>query len=114
MGSNLNAILHIQDELALAGFQDLRRKDLKCPAGPWPKKRRLQECGHILRDVIMWGLVGLARRPFRDGLGWTNLQIEMFLIEVRKSIMAEERGLPKFHSYFPFHSIYGYKPLDAA
>ncbi|KAK5995301.1 Methyltransferase pytC [Cladobotryum mycophilum] len=115
LGSNLNAILHIQDELAAAGFQGIHRKDLKCPNGPWPKRRRLQECGHILRDVCMWGLVGLARRPFRDGLGWTNLQIEMFLVDVRRSLIASDpNGLPTYHSYFPFHSIYGYKPLDAA
>ncbi|GFP54810.1 probable methyltransferase tdiE [Trichoderma asperellum] len=114
LGANLHAILNVQDELAAAGFQGIRRVDLKCPNGPWPKLRRLQECGHILRDVIMWGLVGLARRPFMLGLGWTTIQIEMFLVDVRKSIIAEENGLPKFHSYFPFHSIYGYKPLDAA
>ncbi|KAM0481038.1 hypothetical protein ACHAPX_003929 [Trichoderma viride] len=113
LGSNLHAILNVQDELVAAGFQGIRRVDLKCPNGPWPKLRRLQECGHILRDVIMWGLVGLARRPFMLGLGWTAIQIEMFLVDVRKSIIAEENGLPKFHSYFPFHNIYGYKPLDA-
>ncbi|RFU80601.1 methyltransferase [Trichoderma arundinaceum] len=114
LGSDLNAILSVQDELAAAGFKGLRRTDLKCPNGPWPKLRRLQECGHILRDVIMWGLVGLARRPFHNGLGWTPIQIEMFLVDVRKSIIAERNGLPKFHSYFPFHNIYGHKPLDAA
>ncbi|KAJ4861908.1 S-adenosyl-L-methionine-dependent methyltransferase [Trichoderma camerunense] len=114
LGSNLHGILNVQDELAAAGFQDLHRLDLKCPNGPWPKSRRLQECGHILRDVILWGLVGLARRPLHHGLGWTPIQIEMFLVEVRKSVIAERNGLPKFHSYFPFHNIYGQKPLDAA
>ncbi|KAM0245577.1 hypothetical protein ACHAQJ_010525 [Trichoderma viride] len=114
LGSNLHAILNVQDELKAAGFQGIGRIDLKCPNGPWPKSRRLQECGHILRDVILWGLIGLARRPLGHGLGWTTVQIEMFLVDVRKAIIAERNGLPKFHSYFPFHNIYGYKPLDAA
>ncbi|KAL7810100.1 methyltransferase [Trichoderma aethiopicum] len=114
LGSNLHAILSVKDELAAAGFQGIHQIDLKCPNGPWPKLRRLQECGHILRDAIMWGLVGLARRPLHHGLGWTTIQIEMFLVEVRKSIIAENNGIPKFHSYFPFHTIYGYKPLDDA
>ncbi|CAM1502429.1 Fc.00g044130.m01.CDS01 [Cosmosporella sp. VM-42] len=113
LGTDLLGILHVEDELEAAGFEDIRHKSLKCPAGPWPKKRRLQECGHVLRDVIMWGLIGLSRRPFRDGLGWTQLQIEMFLVDVRKSLSEEVNGLPKFHSYFPFHSLYGRKPLDA-
>lgn len=113
MGSDLHGIVHVEEELNAAGFQDLRCKFLKCPIGPWPKKLRLQECGHILRDVCLYGLNGLTRRPFRDGLGWTNVQIEMFLVEVRKSLIAEDHhGLPKFHSYFPFYSVYGRKPLN--
>lgn len=113
LGSNLYSILNVEKELGAAGFESVRSRSLKCPAGPWPKKRRLQECGHVLRDVIMWGLVGLARRPFRDGLNWTSVQIEMFLVEVRKSLSEEVNGLPKFHSYFPYYSVYGRKPLDA-
>lgn len=113
LGSELHGITRAPDELAAAGFQNVKVRPLKCPAGPWAKKQRLQECGHILRDVILWGLNGLARRPFRDGLGWTDLQIEMFLVDVRKSITDERNGLPIFHSYFPFDSICGQKPVDA-
>ncbi|ODA80194.1 hypothetical protein RJ55_03152 [Drechmeria coniospora] len=110
LGSQLNSIQHAEDELLAAGFEDLRYQDLKSPIGPWPKRPQLRECGSILRDVIMWGLIGLARRPFRDGLGWTSVQIEMFLIEVRKDLAREVDGVPVFHSYFFFRSIYGRKP----
>ncbi|KAM4062786.1 methyltransferase [Hirsutella rhossiliensis] len=110
LGSQLNSVQYAEDELLAAGFTDLRYQDLKCPVGPWPKKLRLQECGHILRDVIMWGLVGLSKRPFRDGLGWTDLQIEMFLVNVRKDLSRQVGSLPRFHSYFPFRSISGRKP----
>ncbi|KAI9151584.1 Secondary metabolism regulator laeA [Paramyrothecium foliicola] len=113
LGSDIHGITHVEPELKEAGFEGFQSMQLKCPVGPWPKKRRLQECGHVLRDAIMWGLVGLARRPFRDGLNWTLVQIEMFLVEVRKSIVDEVDGLPKYHSYFPYHSIYVRKPLDA-
>ncbi|KAF5024206.1 hypothetical protein F66182_3720 [Fusarium sp. NRRL 66182] len=112
LGTNIHGVNHVEDELREAGFEDITRKTLKCPLGPWAKKPRLQECGHILRDVVMWGLVGLARRPFRDGLHWTLLQIEMFLVQVRKSLVEEVNGLPKYHSYFPFHNIHARKPLD--
>jgi hypothetical protein len=111
LGSDLHGIRHVESELTEAGFQDLRIKSFKCPVGPWAKKQRLQECGHVLRDVIMWGLNGLSRRPFRDGLGWTNLQIEMFLVDVRKSISEEVNGIPKHHTYYPFQSISGRRPL---
>lgn len=111
LGTDLLGIRNVEDELSAAGFQGVIQTNLKCPIGPWAKKTRLQECGHVLRDVIMWGLIGLSRRPFRDGLKWTTLQIEMFLVDVRKALSEEVNGLPKFHSYFPFHSLYAQKPL---
>lgn len=111
LGSEMNAILKSEDELRAAGFQNIRNKNFKCPLGPWAKKKNLQECGHVLRDVVMYGLNGLARRPFRDGLGWTPIQIEMFLVDVRKHVVEEKNGIPVFHSYFPFRSICGQKPM---
>lgn len=111
-GADLHAVRSVEPELRAAGFEGFWRKSLKCPVGPWAKKKRLQECGHILRDVIMWGLNGLARRPFRNGLGWTTVQIEMFLVEVRKSLSEEENGLPRHHTYFPYHAMYARKPFD--
>ncbi|KAF4983689.1 hypothetical protein FZEAL_956 [Fusarium zealandicum] len=112
LGTDIHGITYVEDELLDAGFEGLTRKNHKCPVGPWPKKTRLQECGHIMRDVVMWGLVGLARKPLRDGLKWTLIQIEMFLVEVRKSLTEDTNGLPIRHTYFPFHSIYARKPLN--
>jgi len=113
LGSDLLAIRHVQSEILDAGFELVDYRQLKCPVGPWAKKRRLQECGHILRDVCMEGLTGLARKPFGKGLQWKQERIEVFLIDVRKALTAEENGLPKFHSYFPFYNICARKPLDA-
>lgn len=113
LGTDLHGIEDVDNELAAAGFEDIRVRQLKCPIGPWAKKERLQECGHVLRDVILFGLNGMARKPFRDGLHWTELQIQMFLVEVRKALSAEEKGLPKFHCYYPYRSVCGRKPLDA-
>jgi hypothetical protein len=111
LGLELHGILKAKNELAEAGFECIQQKNYKCPIGPWAKKQKLQECGHILRDVILWGVNGLSRKPFRDGLGWTNLQIEMFLVDVRKSVSEEVNNLPKHHTYYPFYNIYGRKPL---
>lgn len=113
LGSDMHGILYVEDELAQAGFENVSRQSFKCPTGPWPKKRRLQECGFVLRDCILWGLVGLSRKPLRDGLGWTPLQIEMHLVDVRKSLSAEVNGLPKYHSYYPYSCIFARKPLDS-
>ncbi|OAA70663.1 Methyltransferase type 11 [Cordyceps fumosorosea ARSEF 2679] len=113
-GSDLLGVRQVDAELARAGFRGLGYRQKKCPNGPWARRRRLQECGHILRDVCMQGLIGLARRPFRDGLQWTPTQTEVFLVDVRRALMAVgESGLPRHHSYFPFHNLYAQKPLDA-
>ncbi|KAG9254733.1 methyltransferase [Emericellopsis atlantica] len=114
LGSDMNGILSAEHEMRAAGLQKIHVKLSKCPVGPWAKKKKLQECGHILRDVVLMGLNGLARRPFRDGLHWTPAQIELHLVDVRKAITAEHNGLLVHHAYFPFRAIYGRKPLDVA
>jgi SAM-dependent methyltransferase len=106
LGSELNAILDVPDELRAAGFEEVNVIQHKCPIGVWPREKRLRLCGLFLRTAIMDGLRGLSKRPFGTGLGWTQVQIEMFLIEVRKCVMDSE-----FHTYFPLHVVYGRKPL---
>ncbi|KAL9566508.1 hypothetical protein ACKAV7_009423 [Fusarium commune] len=113
LGTDLHGINHVGHELQETGFENITTKCYKCPVGPWAKKKRLQECGHVLRDVVMLSLHGLSRKPLRDGLGWTLIQIEMFLIEVRKSLTQEVNGLPKFHTYFPYYNIHARKPLNS-
>lgn len=107
MGCELNAIVHMPDDMRRVGFEEVQVVQHKCPIGVWPKEHRLRLCGLFLRTAIMDGLKGLSTRPFGTGLGWTPLQIEMFLIEVRKHVMDSS-----FHTYFPFHVVYGRKPLN--
>ncbi|RDA90001.1 hypothetical protein CP533_1482 [Ophiocordyceps camponoti-saundersi (nom. inval.)] len=112
LGSDLNGIRHVEPELLAAGFGDVSSRDVRCPLGPWPEGRRARERGRALRDAMSLGLVGLARRPLRDGLGWSAVQIEMFLVDVRKDLVREaEDGRPLFHSYFPFRVVFARKPV---
>lgn len=106
LGGDLNAVLGVPAEMTAAGFEDVKVVVHKCPIGVWPRDSRLRLCGLFLRTAIMDGLKGLSGRPFGTGLGWTQLQIEMFLVEVRKAVMDG-----RHHTYFPFHVIYGRKPL---
>jgi hypothetical protein len=106
LGCEMDAILHAESDLRAAGFEHVRRKTFKCPIGVWPKLQHLAYCGDLLKSVILDGLVGLSRKPFGIGLGWTPLQIEIFLVEVRKSVADKS-----FHTYIPLHSVYGRKPV---
>ena len=107
MGSELHAIHGIADQLTEAGFEDVQTVVHKCPLGVWPRDKRLRLCGLFLRTAIMDGLRGFAQRPLASGLGWTPIQIEIFLMDVRKSVMDSS-----FHTYYPFHVVYGRKPLS--
>ncbi len=53
----------------------------------------------------MDGLSGLSRRPLM-ALGWTQLQIEMFLVDVRKAV-----GDESVHAYCTLHVVHGRKPV---
>lgn len=105
LGSDGFAVLRMPERMQAAGFEDVQKKTHKCPIGAWPRDRRLRYCGLFMRTSIMDGLRGLSRRPL-TALGWTPLQIEMFLVEVRKALMETS-----VHSYLGLHVIYGRKPL---
>jgi hypothetical protein len=106
LGSEVHAILPLPEAMAAAGFEDVRHTTHKCPLGVWPRDKRLRICGLFLRTVIMDGLRGLSRRPLM-ALGWTELQIEMFLVEVRRALMEAD-----VHVYFMLHVVHGRKPVS--
>lgn len=103
-GSDMFAIRGLASELKRAGFEDVRDTTHKCPMGTWPLDKRLRMCGSLLKTCTLDGLRGLSRRPL-IALGWTPLQIEMFLVDVRKAIMNNN-----IHAYYTYHVVYGRKP----
>ena len=106
LGSDLNSVTTIKGRMEAAGFINITEEVFKCPVGIWPKDKRLKLVGLYWRTAIMDGLPGLSYRPFGKGLGWSPEAIEVFLVRVRKSLMDTTK-----HTYFPFHVIYGQKPV---
>jgi hypothetical protein len=105
-GGDIYAIRNLPDVLKEAGFEEVQERTHKCPIGLWPQDKRLRLCGLFLRTAIMDGIRGFSRRPL-TALGWTELQIEMFLVDVRKALMNSD-----IHTYFTFHLVHGRKPLQ--
>lgn len=103
----MHGIRAAADEMRAAGFENVEEDRRKCPIGDWPARPELRECGILMRETILEGLKGLATRPFR-ALGWTEIQIEMFLLDVRSHVKERD-----FHSYLNHRTVYGRKPLDA-
>lgn len=106
LGSDSRCALKIATEMAQAGFVDVQEIRLKCPFGIWPRDKKLKMAGLYWRTAIMDGLYGLANRAYGRGLQWTKAEIEVFLVDVRKSLMDTSK-----HSYFPLRIVYGQKPM---
>ncbi|KAK1828493.1 Phosphoethanolamine N-methyltransferase [Podospora conica] len=106
-GFDMRAIAALPALMRDAGFEDVRVRRHKCPIGTWARDKRLRMCGMFMRTAILDGLRGLSRRPL-TALGWTPTQIEMFLIEVRKSVSDQEA-----HAYLNYDVVYGRKPEKA-
>jgi len=105
LGSDLHGVVHAATELRAAGFETPTRRMIKCPIGAWPRDKRLRLAGVFHRTAFMDGLPGLTKRPFGDALGWTKIQIEIFLLQVRQHLTSDA-----FHLWVPLHIVYARKP----
>lgn len=110
MGLDLHMINRLPQALRDAGYDDVTEARHKLPIGRWARDRRQRQKGiWFLRMILMEGLSAIAKRPLTQGLGWKAEQVEMFLVDVRKSLNDTS-----VHAYFPFSVVYGRKPLGAA
>lgn len=109
LGLDLHMINRLPQGLRDAGFDDVTEARHKLPIGRWARDRRQRQKGiWFLRMILMEGLSAIAKRPLTQGLGWKAEQVEMFLVDVRKSLNDTS-----VHAYFPFTVVYGRKPLGA-
>jgi hypothetical protein len=92
-----------------AGFVNVEEKKMKVPFGLWPKDQRLRMIGLYCRTMMIDALQGVSSKPFLHGLKWPLEEIEVYLVEVRKSCMDSSQ-----HTYVPFHSVIGQKPLHGS
>jgi hypothetical protein len=89
-----------------AGFVNVQEKVFKAPIGMWAKNQTLKTVGLYMRSILYDALQGVSVKPLTKGLGWSVEEVEVFLIDVRKSLMDKS-----IHSYLTFQVCYGQKPL---
>ncbi|EEH19364.1 hypothetical protein PABG_01683 [Paracoccidioides brasiliensis Pb03] len=89
-----------------AGYVDIHERITKVPVTDWARDPRLKRIGTWNQMNWMMGLSGFSYNPFgARGLGWTKDQIEVFLVDVRKSLYDRS-----YHIYNNFHVITARKP----
>ena len=92
-----------------AGFVDVEERVIKIPINPWPRDQKFKQIGAWNAQNWLEGLQGFSYAFFGPrGLGWTQEQIEVFLVDVRKSIQDR-----RVHAYNHFHTVVGRKPVTA-
>ncbi|KAH0432988.1 methyltransferase domain-containing protein [Colletotrichum camelliae] len=87
------------------GFQNVTEKVWKVPIGVWPRDQKLKTIGLYNRSMLIDALQAVSMAPLTRGLKWSASEVEIFLIDVRKSLMNTS-----IHSYLTFHVVYGQKP----
>lgn len=87
------------------GFVDVEQRIFKVPINTWPTDEKLKDIGKWSESNWLEALAGWSYKPFL-ALGWSKNEIEVFLVDVRKSI--QDRNV---HAYMDFFAVTGRKPL---
>ncbi|KAJ5773253.1 hypothetical protein N7457_008149 [Penicillium paradoxum] len=89
------------------GFVDVEQHVSKIPVNTWPQDEKLRTLGAWNESNWLAALSGWSYKPFL-ALGWSKPEIEVFLVDVRKSI--QDRSV---HAYMEFYVVTGRKPYPA-
>ena len=104
-GVNALAMENNRALLENGGLVNVGERIWKVPIGAWPKDPTMKTVGIYNRSIIIDGLQGVGMAPLTRALKWSPEQVEVFLMDVRRSLMKSPA-----HAYYTFHCVYGQKP----
>ncbi|KAI9848010.1 MAG: hypothetical protein M1838_000656 [Thelocarpon superellum] len=78
-----------------AGFEEVHEQVFKVPLNEWPREPHFKTMGRINELNMLQGLQGLSLASMYRVLGWTQNEIEVYLINVRKALSDRE-----VHGYY--------------
>ncbi|KXX80785.1 Phosphoethanolamine N-methyltransferase [Madurella mycetomatis] len=84
-GAPLDSCKKYKQQLADAGFVDIVETIYKWPTSGWPKDKKYKEMGLWTYEDLGQGASGLSLRLFTRALGWTKEEVEVFLVDPKKS-----------------------------
>ncbi|RDW58611.1 S-adenosyl-L-methionine-dependent methyltransferase-11 [Coleophoma cylindrospora] len=121
-GRLANCAQFYKQQLLDAGFVDVVETKYIWPQNRWPKDKKLKEIGPYFAfqnqvnltkvRVGLWqlenlsgGLEAISVGLFTRVLGWSKLELDVFLAQVRNELKDT-----KIHAYFDIYAVYGVKP----
>lgn len=78
------------------GFVDISLKIFKLPINTWPKDTRMKVLGAWEMENLLSGMEVMTMRVFVKALGWTEEEVQVFLVNVRKEV--KDRNI---HAWWP-------------
>ncbi|RDK38846.1 hypothetical protein M752DRAFT_286045 [Aspergillus phoenicis ATCC 13157] len=89
------------------GFEDVQERVQKVPVNPWSTDSHLRTIGSWNETNLLEAAAGWSYKPLTI-LGWSKPEIEVFLVDVRKSIQNRD-----VHAYLDYYVVTGRKPHPA-
>lgn len=90
----------LEKQMKEAGFENTVVHESKIPVGPWPADSRLSEVGSFQIVAMLEGIHGLTIALWTRFLGWSALEVEIFLDMVRTEFRSKE-----IHCYWPLYVV---------
>ena len=83
-----------------AGFEDVQEQVFRVPMNPWPKDPHLREIGRVAELNMLDGVQGFSLASLHRVMGWSQNEIEVYLINVRKAI--SDRSVHGYYKVYVF------------
>lgn len=88
-----------------AGFVNVTHRVFKMPMNVWASDPLFKKIGGLMLINGLEGLEGFSLRLLCGVLGWTEAEVHLFLVDVRKKL--KDRN---WHGYWDYHVVYAQKP----
>ncbi|KFY01454.1 hypothetical protein O988_02726 [Pseudogymnoascus sp. VKM F-3808] len=105
VGRELDIAPKLRGWFEAAGFVDVQQRVFKAPLGRWPKDPAMKDLGHWWAENMSVGLAAFSLAYFSRVLGWSADEIELYLVDVRKSLTDKD-----VHAYHRIYVVWGRKP----
>ncbi|KJZ70472.1 hypothetical protein HIM_10144 [Hirsutella minnesotensis 3608] len=91
IGRRLDPVPTFRNCAEEAGFTDVSEEIYEAPLGDWPEEQQQKDIGEMLASSLKMGLHGLTAKAFRDVLGRSKEEVEVFNAFIRREL---DRNLP--------------------
>lgn len=94
MGRQLTISRHYKRWMEEVGFMNVHERLYRWPISTWPRDPHLKKLGFWFQQDLL-EVIGSMKVILTKGLGWSQEQAEVFLVDVRKDV--KDRNIHAYH-----------------